>query len=339
MIHTDEIDPTSARSKKRRQHSYKVVMFKGDVELDMRGRSSASQKMCASIIIRKALAETFSGSCGVLALDEPTTNLDRDNIESLSRALTRLDQPIDGLIIGGSVGMKLKVMDYWKCAEVGLRTSGSRKISIVLAESLPGQANSHIRIFLDEHGGPGIQHIGLHTKSIVPCVSRLHENGVQFWKPPEAYYSSIATICLFDNTGGAHDPSICKISAKCSEVFQCHCGIVDPIATICLFDNTGGAHDPSICKISAECSEVFQCHCGIVDPIATICLVGNTGGAYDPSICKISAEYSAAFQFHCSIIDWAIALLAFLVILAVLMTRLYVKYLPNTVKHFSSIVV
>ena len=37
--------------------------------------------------------------------------------------------------------MKLKVMDYWKCAEVGLRTSGSRKIFIVLAESLPGQGN------------------------------------------------------------------------------------------------------------------------------------------------------------------------------------------------------
>jgi DNA repair protein RAD50 len=34
-----------------------------------------------------ALAETFSASCGILALDEPTTNLDRDNIESLSTAL------------------------------------------------------------------------------------------------------------------------------------------------------------------------------------------------------------------------------------------------------------
>ncbi|XP_065557478.1 4-hydroxyphenylpyruvate dioxygenase-like protein isoform X2 [Artemia franciscana] len=108
--------------------------------------------------------------------------------------INRLDQPIDGLIIGGSVGMKLKVMDYWKCAEAGLRTSGSRKISIVLAESLPGQANSHIRTFLDEHGGPGIQHIGLHTKSIVPCVSRLHQNGVQFRKPPEAYYSSVGKL-------------------------------------------------------------------------------------------------------------------------------------------------
>lgn len=34
-----------------------------------------------------ALAETFSKNCGILALDEPTTNLDRENIESLSIAL------------------------------------------------------------------------------------------------------------------------------------------------------------------------------------------------------------------------------------------------------------
>jgi DNA repair protein RAD50 len=34
-----------------------------------------------------ALAETFSTNCGMLALDEPTTNLDRENIESLSTAL------------------------------------------------------------------------------------------------------------------------------------------------------------------------------------------------------------------------------------------------------------
>ena len=33
----------------------------------------------ASIVIRLALAETFSVSCGILALDEPTTNLDREN--------------------------------------------------------------------------------------------------------------------------------------------------------------------------------------------------------------------------------------------------------------------
>lgn len=41
-------------------------------------------QVLASLIIRMALAEAFSSKCGVLALDEPTTNLDEDNIASLS---------------------------------------------------------------------------------------------------------------------------------------------------------------------------------------------------------------------------------------------------------------
>ena len=42
------------------------------------------RQVLASLIIRMALAEAFSSKCGVLALDEPTTNLDEDNIASLS---------------------------------------------------------------------------------------------------------------------------------------------------------------------------------------------------------------------------------------------------------------
>ncbi len=56
----------------------------------MRGRCSAGQKVLASLIIRIALAETFSNNCAVLALDEPTTNLDRENILSLCAALKKL---------------------------------------------------------------------------------------------------------------------------------------------------------------------------------------------------------------------------------------------------------
>ncbi|CAG2192451.1 RAD50 [Mytilus edulis] len=37
-----------------------------------------------------ALAETFCLNCGILALDEPTTNLDRENIESLAFALVEI---------------------------------------------------------------------------------------------------------------------------------------------------------------------------------------------------------------------------------------------------------
>lgn len=59
-----------------------------ETPLDMRGRCSAGQKVLASLVIRLALAEVFCLQCGVLALDEPTTNLDRENIESLAYALT-----------------------------------------------------------------------------------------------------------------------------------------------------------------------------------------------------------------------------------------------------------
>ena len=62
-------------------------MLKDSVEMDMRGRCSAGQKVLASIIIRLALAESFGTECGILALDEPTTNLDKDNIMALAVAL------------------------------------------------------------------------------------------------------------------------------------------------------------------------------------------------------------------------------------------------------------
>ncbi|PNF31007.1 hypothetical protein B7P43_G02060 [Cryptotermes secundus] len=96
--------PEHSTADKRRNYNYRVVQMKNDVEIDMRGRCSAGQKVLASLIIRMALAETFSSNCGMLALDEPTTNLDRENIESLSTALadivnTRLTQKNFQLVI------------------------------------------------------------------------------------------------------------------------------------------------------------------------------------------------------------------------------------------------
>ncbi|GFG30387.1 hypothetical protein Cfor_05842, partial [Coptotermes formosanus] len=79
--------PEQSSADRRSQYNYRVVQMKNDVEIDMRGRCSAGQKVLASLIIRMALAETFSANCGILALDEPTTNLDCENIESLSTAL------------------------------------------------------------------------------------------------------------------------------------------------------------------------------------------------------------------------------------------------------------
>lgn len=70
-----------------RSYNYRVVMHTGQAELDLRGRCSAGQKVLACLIIRLALAETFCLNCGILALDEPTTNLDADNSASLADAL------------------------------------------------------------------------------------------------------------------------------------------------------------------------------------------------------------------------------------------------------------
>ncbi|KAI7835827.1 hypothetical protein COHA_010280 [Chlorella ohadii] len=76
-----------------RSYNYRVVMHTGGAELDMRGRCSAGQKVLACLIIRLALAETFCLNCGILALDEPTTNLDavKPGILALDEPTTNLD--------------------------------------------------------------------------------------------------------------------------------------------------------------------------------------------------------------------------------------------------------
>lgn len=86
-IDTILIKSDSESATGRSSYNYRVCMVKQDTEMDMRGRCSAGQKVLASIIIRLALAESFGIGCGLIALDEPTTNLDRDNIRSLAESL------------------------------------------------------------------------------------------------------------------------------------------------------------------------------------------------------------------------------------------------------------
>ncbi|KAI5966958.1 uncharacterized protein KGF55_000367 [Candida pseudojiufengensis] len=78
------------QAKGNRSYNYRVVMVKDSNELDMRGRCSAGQKVLASILIRLALAECFGANCGMIALDEPTTNLDSENSEALAAALNKI---------------------------------------------------------------------------------------------------------------------------------------------------------------------------------------------------------------------------------------------------------
>ncbi|XP_011862759.1 PREDICTED: DNA repair protein RAD50-like [Vollenhovia emeryi] len=81
-------EPTNMNTK--RSYNYKLMQTKHGCKMDMRGRCSAGQKVLASIIIRLALAETFCKNCGILALDEPTTNLDEENANSLADMLTKV---------------------------------------------------------------------------------------------------------------------------------------------------------------------------------------------------------------------------------------------------------
>jgi DNA repair protein RAD50 len=83
---------TTTTASNNRSYNYRVVMIKNGTELDMRGRCSAGQKVLASIIIRIALAECFCLNFGMIALDEPTTNLDDENVESLAKALHAIIQ-------------------------------------------------------------------------------------------------------------------------------------------------------------------------------------------------------------------------------------------------------
>ncbi|KAF4550770.1 DNA repair protein RAD50-like protein [Elsinoe fawcettii] len=89
-VDTVVIKSENESNKGGKSYKYRVCMVKQDAEMDMRGRCSAGQKVLASIIIRLALAECFGVNCGLIALDEPTTNLDRDNIQALARALSEI---------------------------------------------------------------------------------------------------------------------------------------------------------------------------------------------------------------------------------------------------------
>lgn len=44
---------------------------------------------------------------------------------------------------------------------------------------------------MEQHGAPGIQHIGLYTENIVSTTHAMADAGVQFFSPPQAYYMQV----------------------------------------------------------------------------------------------------------------------------------------------------
>ena len=94
--------------------------------------------------------------------------------------------------------MRLTVGEWlssWLCREDGVQfqndTEDVMNFKLVLAEPLDNEKNSHVRNFLRDHGGPGLQHIGLTTPNACQTVSIMTKAGAQFRKPPPTYYKLV----------------------------------------------------------------------------------------------------------------------------------------------------
>lgn len=93
QIKSESVD----ENEKRKSYNYRVVMTVDGTEIDMPGRCSAGQKMLASILIRIALSDVFCDKCSIIALDEPTTNLDVLKVENLGDMLAQILQARSGV--------------------------------------------------------------------------------------------------------------------------------------------------------------------------------------------------------------------------------------------------
>ncbi|KAK7111096.1 4-hydroxyphenylpyruvate dioxygenase-like protein [Littorina saxatilis] len=103
----------------------------------------------------------------------------------------------EGFVIrGDDIGVRLKAFEYWKCAETGVSTAdkANGSVKFVIAEALPEQGPNQVDMFLSNHGGPGVQHVGLHTGDIVGAISQLQGKGVQFNEAPYTYYTEVGRL-------------------------------------------------------------------------------------------------------------------------------------------------
>ncbi|XP_066521340.1 4-hydroxyphenylpyruvate dioxygenase-like protein [Hoplias malabaricus] len=106
------------------------------------------------------------------------------------------------------MGLRLTAMEYWKCSETGLKIplKGRKEpdCKFVVAESLPEQGSNQVDTFLEQHRGPGIQHVGLFTQDIVSTAQTMARAGVEFFSPPPTYYTEVGKQQEILEVG--HDP-------------------------------------------------------------------------------------------------------------------------------------
>lgn len=117
----------------------------------------------------------------------------------------------EGFVINQEgIGLRLTAMEYWKCSEAGIALPSVDKkepdCKFVIAESLSEQGRNQVDTFLEQHGAPGIQHIGLYTENIVSTTHAMADAGVQFFSPPQAYYMQVGKRQEIEEAG--HSPQM-----------------------------------------------------------------------------------------------------------------------------------
>ncbi|XP_062330743.1 4-hydroxyphenylpyruvate dioxygenase-like protein isoform X1 [Osmerus eperlanus] len=108
------------------------------------------------------------------------------------------------------IGLRLTAMEFWKCSEEGIQLPfkdvTEPDCKFVIAESLPEQSSNQVDTFLEQHKGPGIQHIGLYTQDIVSTTQTMATAGVHFFSPPPAYYTELGKQQEMEDAG--YDPQM-----------------------------------------------------------------------------------------------------------------------------------
>lgn len=69
--------------------------------------------------------------------------------------------------------------------------NGTGRIKFPINEPAEGRKKSQIEEYLDYYRSPGAQHIALITPDIIKTVTMLRENGVEFLRTPDTYYSEL----------------------------------------------------------------------------------------------------------------------------------------------------
>ena len=71
-------------------------------------------------------------------------------------------------------------------------SNGNGRVKFPINEPAEGKRKSQIEEYLDFYQGPGVQHIALATDDIIPTVSQLQSQGVEFLRVPSTYYDDLA---------------------------------------------------------------------------------------------------------------------------------------------------